>query len=68
MEVELLLGDVVSPGVALSIEEYPEDRERRHPDEEDRRQGDDKRVLAPLARAPFILVGVVRTAALTETI
>lgn len=59
MEVELLLGDIVGPSVALAVVEDPEHRQGGYSDEEDGRQRDDERILAPLARTALILVRLV---------
>lgn len=59
MQVELLLGDVISPGIALPVEEYPEYCEGGDADEQYGSERDDQRILAPLACASFMLVRVI---------
>lgn len=67
MQVELLFREFVSPGIAFSVEERPEDGERWHANEQNRGQSDNERILAPLTSASLVLIRLVRTAALSVT-
>ena len=65
MQVELLVGQVIGPGIALAVVEHPEDGQGWHADQQDGSESDDERILAPLARPPLMVVRLVRTTALT---
>lgn len=65
VQVELLVGQVVSPGIALAVVEHPEDGQGWHADQQDGRKRDDQGILAPFARPPLMVVRLVRTTALT---
>lgn len=67
MQVELLLWDIIGPGIAFPVEEDPEDGQGRHPDEEDSRERDDESILAPFTRASLVFIGLIGPAALAVT-
>lgn len=66
MQVELLVGQVISPGIALAVVEHPEDGQSRHANQQDGSERDHQRILAPFARPPLVVVRLVRTTALAE--
>lgn len=68
VQVELLFGLIVSPAIAFSVVEDPEDSQSRDADQQDGGEGDDESIFAPLAGASLMVVRLIGATALAGKI
>lgn len=68
MQVELLFRLIVSPSIAFSVVEYPEDSQSGYTNQQNGGESNDEGILAPLAGASLVVIGLIGATALAGTI
>lgn len=59
---------IISPSIAFSVIEDPEDSQGGDADQQNGGEGDDEGILAPLAGTSLVVVGLIGASALAATI